>query len=100
MFTQILTSLGCGLQRHWNHSRISELARTESANNGSPVPSTTCLPVLSMVLFYWVLDSPRSLINWELTVPREMSLSVRSSCSRVLVSLPIGDEDELEDVEQ
>ena len=77
MFTQIVTSLGCGLQRHWNHSRISELARTESANNGSPVPSTTCLPV-----------------------PREMSLSVRSSCSRVLVSLPVGEEDELEDVEQ
>ena len=34
------------------------------------------------------------------TVTGEMSLSVRSSRSRVLVSLTVGDEDELEDVEQ
>ena len=35
------------------------------------------------------------------TVTGEMPLSVRSSCSRVLVSLTVGEEDELEeDVEQ
>ena len=52
----------------------------------SGIPETTGHPDLSSI----VVD----------TVTGEMSLSIRSSRSRVLVSLTVGDEDELEDVEQ
>ena len=72
--------------------------------------NTTGLPVLSVALFYWFVGV---LLAWSTsglpdlsstavdTVTGEMSLSIRSSRSRVLVSLTVSDEDELEDdVEQ
>ena len=60
---------------------------------GHPVPSTTCLPSLSVAVFYWFLEF---LLAWSTsglsdlsstvvdTVTGEMSLSIRSSRSRVL----------------
>ena len=62
--------------------------------------------VLFLLNFGFLLAWPISGLSDRLstvvdTITREMSLSVRSSCSRVLVSLTVGDEDELEeDVEQ
>ena len=76
---------------------------------GRSVPSTTCLSVLSVVLFLcfgfllaWLIsgrpDRSSTVVD---TVTGDMSLLVRSSRSRVLISLAVGDEDELEeDVEQ
>ena len=93
-----------------SHSEISELARLESANNGSlrslnnVSHRSFCGPLLLGLGFFmaWSIsgrhDRSSTVVD---TVTGEMSLSIRSSRSRVLISLTVGYEDELEeDVEQ
>ena len=86
------------------HSGISELARPESANNGSSRSLLgSFLLDFGFLLAWSISGSPDR--SWTVvdTVTGEMSLSVRSSRSRsrVLISLTVGDEDEVEEeVEQ
>ena len=89
--------------------RFQSLHDLSRQTTGRPVPSTTCLLVLSLVfllgfgfLLAWSIsgrpDRSSTVVD---TVTGEKSLSVRSSRSRVLISLTVGDEDDLEeDVEQ
>ena len=76
---------------------------------GLSVPSTTCLTAFSVVLAFgflemWLAWSTSGLTDLSSTVvdtvTAEMSLWILSSRSRVLVSLSVGDEDELEEDEQ
>ena len=130
VFTKILTSLEYGLQRcfvrrtgvrvsvYWNfiihqiflnscsHSGISELARPESAINGSRGSLNNVSPrsFFGSFLFgfgfslAWLIsgrpDRSSTVVD---TVTGEMSLSIRSSRSRVLISLTVGEEDEDEE---
>ena len=83
-------------------SGISELARPESANNGSPrfLLGSICF-CFGFLLAWSISGRPDRSSTVVDTVTGEMSLSVRSSRSRVFISLTEGDQDELnEDVEQ
>ena len=97
---------------HHPPNLLKILEATPGSQNltGLSVLSTTGLPVLSVALFDFVFGV---LLTWSTsdladlsstvadTVTKEMSLSIRFSRSRVLVSLTVGGEEELEeDVER
>ena len=85
-----------------SHSGISELARPESVNNGSPCSLLGSFYLFFRFLLAWSTSGRPYLSSTVVdTVSGEMTLSVRSCRSRVWISLTVSDEDELkEDVEQ
>ena len=81
-----------------SHSGISELGRPESANNGSLRSLLDSFLIGFGFLLTWSIsgcpDRSSTVVD---TITGEMSLSVRSSRSRVWISLTVGDEDVLEE---
>ena len=75
-----------------SHSGISEY-------NG--LPSSIVASFFCVFGFYWLGFHQVALIyhqpNLTLALEREMSLSIRSSRSRVCISLTVGEEDEVEE---